>query len=210
MNYRKALLGAALVLAAWENPLALSQQEKEAPVKETQPVLKENAAAFFWFNSRVIANAGNSMYGRFAYDTLLPWLAPAKQVAPNVWFVLFDGDCMTGMAPLKSYFRPQDGPLLEEAIRLGEHLCYVVAVMGQGTRTWEQVDRDLREAKTLGYMGVTIPAKFDRETYLRCCKTMALVPAARIDGAKFKRIDYGYHADGELKRMGFEPGSEQE
>ena len=73
-------------------------------------------------------------------------------------------------------------------------------------RDWEEIDRGLRPPpKDLGYLGMALPAQYDREGFLAIQRVMALVVAARIDGAKFKKISYGYHSDDELKRMGFEP-----
>jgi hypothetical protein len=180
-------------------------QWEEIPMNSLNEELKEEGAAFFWFNSRTISDAGHSMYGRFVYQQFLPSLAPAKQRDPESWFVLCDGDCMTDSGGLKGYFRPQDGRLLDEVKRIGDSLCYVVAVLGQGTRTWEDIDRELRQAKALGYLGVSVPARFSRETFLRARQIMALVIAARIDGAKFKKISYEYQTDAELSRLGFQP-----
>lgn len=167
--------------------------------------LRDEGAAFFWFNSRTIADAGNSMYGRFVFQKFLPSLAPPKQKDAEAWFVLCDGDCMADSQGLKSYFRAQDGRLLDEVKRIGDNLCYVIAVLGQGTRTWEEIDRELRQANVLGYLGVTVPARFSRETFLRARQVMALVIASRIDGARFKKISYEYQTDTELRRLGFEP-----
>lgn len=167
--------------------------------------LRDEGAAFFWFNSRIISDAGNSMYGRFVFQQFLPSLAPPKQKDPEAWFVLCDGDCMTDSQGLKNYFRAQDSGLLDEVKRIGDSLCYVAAVLGQGTRGWEEIDRDLRQAKILGYLGVTVPARFSRETFLRVRQVMALVIAARIDGARFKKISYEYQTDTELRRLGFQP-----
>jgi hypothetical protein len=174
-----------------------------------QAALKEEMAAFYWFNSRVISDAGTSLYGRFVYQRLLPLLAPAIQNNPNAWFVLFDGDCLVDLDQLTWYFRRQDVVLLKEAKRIGESLCYVIAVLGQGTRAPEDTDRELREAKVLGYMGMMLPGFFKRDTFLRCQETMALVVAVRIDGPNFKRISYGFHSDRELEQMGFKPYMEK-
>jgi hypothetical protein len=173
--------------------------------KPYSPALKEESLAFYWFNSRVISDAGNSMYGRFAYQHLLPWLSPAKQTNPEAWFVLFDGDCMIQPELLRSYFRPQDNVLLDEVRRIGESLCYVIAILGQGTCVQEDIDRELRTVDVLGYMGMTAPAQFNRDTFLHFQEVMALVIAVRIDGAKLKKISYEFHAVNELKQIGFEP-----
>jgi len=169
---------------------------------------EDEAAAFFWFNSEIITDPETCMYGRSAYAQLLPWFAPARQQSEEVWFVLFDGDCLTDSSSWSWYFRKEDGLLLQEAKRVGENLCYVIAVLGQGAQPLDDIDRQLREANALGYMGMTRPDLFEHETLLRCQRAMALVPAVRIDGARFKRISYGFHADRELRAMGFEPYSE--
>jgi hypothetical protein len=171
-----------------------------------QRAMAKEGGAFYWFNSRVISDAGNSMYGRFVYDRFLPLLAPPKQSDPNGWFVLFDGDCL-GAAPrqLTSYFRAQDAALLGEVERIGAGLCYVLAVVGQGAGFPEEIDREFREAGVLGYMGMTLPRSFNQTAFWRCAETIALVVAVRIDGARFKKISYGFHSDRELQHIGFAP-----
>jgi len=123
--------------------------------------------------------------------------------------VLFDGDCMIEAERLRGYFREEDGALLEESKRVGENLCYVIAVVGQGTCTHEEISRRLRSAKVLGYMGMTCPARFERDEFLRFGKLMALCIALRIDGAKLKKIDYNFQSVEELRQIGFQPFAEE-
>jgi len=170
---------------------------------------EDEAAAFFWFNSDIMTDPETGMYGRSAYAELLPSLAPAKQQSEEVWFVLFDGDCLTDSSNWSWYFREEDGLLLKEAKRVGENLCYVIAVWGQGAQPLDDIDCRFRESDVLGYMGMTRRDLFEQETFLRCQSAMALVPAVRIDGPRFKRISYEFHADGELRAMGFQPYTEQ-
>lgn len=100
--------------------------------------------------------------------------------------------------------------MLDEAKRVGESLCYLIAVLGQAAHPLEDIDRQLRENNVLGYMGMTLPGFFKRETFLRCQQAMALVTAVRIDGPRLKRISYEFHSDSELRAIGFEPYSELE
>lgn len=170
--------------------------------------LGPESAAFFWFRSQAISDAGHALYGRFVHERLLPELAPSAQRDPAAWFITFDGDCMGEANGFESYFRPEDAALLQEADRVGASLCYVVCVFGQGTRSFAEIDGRMRRDATLGYMGMTVPRELERETLLRARGIMALVVATRIDGARFKKIGYAFHADEELRRMGFEPYSE--
>jgi hypothetical protein len=169
--------------------------------------LQEESAAFFWFNSRAITERSKNadgLYGAYAYRHLLPLLAPKSQNDPAVWFAMLDGDCMVGTDNLMKYFRPEDRSLLEEAKRVGESLCYVIAVMRRGgTKPWHELDRDLRNGNTIGYMGMTTPASFDSKTFLNCTKIMALPIAARIDGDRFTRISFQFLSDQELIECGF-------
>ena len=98
MNYLRTLLRftSMLIVCAWFG--STSAKGEDNVVKE----LKAESVAFYWFNSSVISGAGNAMYGRRAYDQLLPYLALAKQANPKVWFVLFDGDCLTAADPLRN------------------------------------------------------------------------------------------------------------
>lgn len=168
------------------------------------PVLKDESAAFFWFNSRTISDAGHPLYGRYVYERFLPHLAPAAQVDPQAWFVLCDGDCMTETRHLENFFRPEDKALLDQADRIGASLCYVVAALGQSTQAWEDVDRKL-QASVPGYLGMTVQRRFDRKTFLSARENMALAIAARIDGARFKKIGFAFLTDDALSGLGFEP-----
>jgi hypothetical protein len=171
------------------------------------PHLEQESAAFLWFNSRQIADEvkdTGGFYGAYAYRRLLPLLSPKSQNDPAVWFAMMDGDCMVETDNLITYFRPDDRSLLEEAKQVGESLCYVIAVMRRGgTKSWAEIDGDLRDAKTMGYMGTTIPAAFNTQTFLNCAKIMALPVAARIDGDRFTRISFQFLSDQELKEFGF-------
>src|SRR5688572_19941400 len=59
---------------------------------EPTPPLKDQEGALFWFNSRVISDAGENLYGRYAYAKLLPLLSPSRQKNKEAWFVALDGD----------------------------------------------------------------------------------------------------------------------
>jgi hypothetical protein len=165
----------------------------------------EEVVGFYWFDSRAISEIAHGNYGRFIYDKILPLLAPAKQMRPKAWCVLYDGDCMTSVDTLRPHFRAEDGALLDGAAGLEENLCYVVAVLGQGITAPQALDQTLRLGHVPGYLGLTMlaPDKRSREALERCRLTMALSIAGRIDGATFRRISYGFHTDAELKAMGF-------
>ena len=204
-----ALLSVLLCLAGCGDQ-ATSPTPTPATKASDAPVpLGAEAAAFYWFRSQAISDAGHALYGRFVHERLLPELAPAAQRDPAAWFITFDGDCMSQASGFESYFRPEDAALLQEADRIGASLCYVVAVFGQGTRSFAEIDGRMKRDGTLGYMGMTVPRELDRETLLRARGIMALVVATRIDGARFKKIGYAFHADEELQRMGFEPYAEK-
>jgi len=183
------------------------QMLKNEPFRRT---LRDEAAAFYWFDSQAISDTGISFYGRFVYEQFLPHLAPLEQNNDAVWFVLFDGDCLAKLATWTWYFRKQDGQLLDEFERSGASLCYVIAVLGQSAYPLEDLDVKLRDKNVMGYLGMTLPGFFKRETFLRCQTSMALVTALRIDGRKLKRISYEFHSDSELRKIGFEPYSEPE
>lgn len=194
---------------------------KELPTREPAPpsVRKEvssdhakelwrtgEAAGFFWFDSRAVSEVAEGNYGRFVYGKILPLLSPVKQSGPNAWCILFDGDCMTSVENLRWYFREEDKVILDGAAGIDENLCYVVAVLGAGVPAPEALDRVIRAEQVPGYLGLSMPsaANRNRNALEKCRMKMALSIAGRLDGAKFKRIDYGYHADRELKEMGFE------
>jgi hypothetical protein len=174
-----------------------------------KPAIHDTVAAFFWFNSTVISDAGHSHYGRFVYDRLLPILAPAKQYNREAWFALFDGDCLGSLSDLWERFRVEDRFLLNDGKGVGASLCYVVAVVSQSSRSPDFIDQEFRRATFLGYMGMAMLRSNTSDDFLYAQKKMSLVVALRIDGAKLKKISYGFHSDHELRQMGFEPYSEK-
>ncbi len=199
----QSFLGKPEALVPQDSPPVPAAPPPKEPAAPHPPSLLPEAAAFLWFNSRVISDAGNSLYGQEAYRRVLPLLAPIFQKDPRASFALFDGDCMTSAASQKSFFRPQDGELLNEVQSVGESLCYVIAALGQSAQDWEQIHRAVKQSGGVGYLGMTLQREFDREQFLKCQRSMALVPAIRIVGATFHRIDFAFVGDAELRLLGF-------
>ena len=198
------MFGCSKKVKADNGPVNLVQTNKSH-----MPPLEKESAAFYWFNSRVVVDQVKGIegfYGSYAYTSLLPQLSVNLQKDPAVWFALLDGDCMVNADHLLNYFRSEDRLLLEQAKQAGENLCYVIAVMRRGgARSWQDIDFQLRSSKTVGYMGMTMPAQFNAETFLNCTKIMSLPVAARIDGDRFTKISFGLLTDEQLKNCGFQP-----
>lgn len=161
----------------------------------------EPQSAFYWFNSDVISEPAHGEYGRFVYGRLLPLISPKHHHKKNEWFATFDGDCMTAAQNIVADFRPEDRPLLDEAKRIGESLCYVVAVGTYDAAVFPGIDSGLKGV--LGYLGMTRLRSTSVEVFLRVRRRMALVPAIRIDGSRFTDIGYGFHSHDELEAFGF-------
>lgn len=174
-----------------------------ASASTEEPALR---TAFFWFNSREISDAGHSFYGAYAYQHLLPQVAPTRQTSGAVWIAMLDGDCLTELpGRLAEVFRPTDRALLDRAAEIGPSLCYVIAVISTGARDWTDVDLALRKAKLTGYLGMTQLAEHDRQLFQGVCRTMALPVSLRIDNGTLKRISFEFISDDELQKMGFTP-----
>jgi hypothetical protein len=165
----------------------------------------EPSAAFFWFSSRSIVNAGHSDYGTQAYTPVLRQLTPAAQGADSGWFILFDGDALSPASGFYNYLREQDRPLLEEQVALTSDVWYVIAVFGTPSRGWEPIDAGLRQSAAQGYKGMTLPRSPNRDTFLNACRILSLPVAARIDGRRFKKISFATLSDPGLKDLGFDP-----
>jgi len=192
-------LRVALVLATF---LAMSFAAPSSASTE-DPTLR---TAFFWFNSREISDAGHSFYGAYAYQHLLPQVAPKHQPSGAVWMAMLDGDCMTELpGRVAEVFRPSDRALLDRAAEIGPSLCYVIAVISTGARDWAEVDRALRNAKPIGYLGMTQLADHDRQLFQGVCRVMALPVSLRIDNGTLKRISFEFIGDDDLREMGFTP-----
>jgi hypothetical protein len=108
---------------------------------------------------------------------------------------------MTSADALFDSFRPEDRPLLEEARRIGENLCYVVAVATIDGAAFAAIDNALRPV--VGYLGMTRLRSSDVDVFLATQEEMALVLSARIDGPRFTEISTAFHYRDELEAMGF-------
>jgi hypothetical protein len=171
--------------------------------EEAVSPLTAEGGALFWFNSRVISDAGDNMYGRYAYSKMLPLLSPSQQKNKEVWFVALDGDYLGSVKIPTS--GPEEERILEDAERIGRSLCYIIALYGKPALSFADVDRQLREGKVTGYLGRTSTPGYDGEKFLRLCTGVALPVAFRIDGARLKKISFEFFGDQELQAIGFDP-----
>ena len=175
--------------------------------------MNSEAAAFLWFNSSAISDAGHAFYGRYVYEQVLEQLASKTHFDHEAWFVLFDGDCLSAVGPvsaLRNYFRAEDGRLLEQIDGVRESsICYVVAVLGQWKRDWAELGQALSGSGMTGYIGMTLARDAGRDRFQSVCKDMALCLAMRIDDDRLKKIDFGLLPDARLKELGFELNAEK-
>jgi hypothetical protein len=105
------------------------------------------STACFWFNTATILEAGYSMCDRYVYERFLPELSAGRQRSELVWFTLFNGKCIGVLYDGKilggvndsascKYFRKTDARLLARVCEIAGG-PYVIAVVGQGTRSSE-------------------------------------------------------------------------
>ncbi|HXX93999.1 MAG TPA: hypothetical protein VEN81_10215 [Planctomycetota bacterium] len=177
-----------------------------APAPSSTPSalpLGAEEGAFFWFNSRVIADAGHPFYGPFAYTHLLPYFSPRHQKNPSTWYVLCDGDCLGRKPAALPRSGPKEEKILSEVDRIGPSLCYIIAAFGQGTQSYSRIDQELSTAGVLGYLGMTSLPGVDRAKYVELTRAVALPISARIDGGRFKRISFDSMDDAKLQSLGF-------
>lgn len=200
------LFAAALAVGCDRKGTADAPERTAGPVvvrEQIMPPLSTEEGTLFWFNSRVISEAGNNLYGKYAYSKLLPLLSPSRQKNPEAWFVALDGDYL-GAVKLPTTGADEE-KVLEEVERIGRSLCYIIAVYGRPALAYSEMDRTLREGKTTGYLGRTTAPGYEGEKFLRLCSAAALPIAFRIDGARLKKISFDFFGDGELQAFGFEP-----
>lgn len=177
------------------------------PAAENDNAKDVQAAAFgalFWFNWKEISEQGHPLYGAYVYQKLLPVLAPGSEQAPAGWVVLFDGDLFSDLPPQIRATGADESRCLNEVHRVGPKQCYVVAMFGEGA-SFQAIDEALHRSGVTGYLGKTSCPGLDAKGFVALARSLSLPVAARIEGAMFKKIGFGFMSDDRLRAMGFEP-----
>lgn len=164
----------------------------------------EASGALFWFNWKEISEGGNSLYGAYVYQHLLPILAPGSGQAPAGWVVLFDGDLFSDLPPQIQATGAAESNCLGEVRRVGPKQCYVVAMFGVGT-SYSAIDETLHRAGITGYLGKTSCPGLDAQGFVRLTQSLSLPVSARVEGTMFKKIGFEFISDDRLRTMGFNP-----
>lgn len=164
----------------------------------------EASGALFWFNWNEISDRGNSFYGAYIYQHLLPILAPGSAQAPASWVVLFDGDLFSDLPPQVRATGAAEANCLSEVQRIGPKQCYVVAMFGVGA-SYSAIDEALRRSGMTGYLGKTSCPGLDDQGFVALTRCLSLPVAARVEGATLKKIGFEFISDDRLRAMGFNP-----
>ena len=160
-------------------------------------------AAYFWFDSSAISDAGNSFYGGYVYDRLLPAFAPGKQPA-GLNFVFADGDYLPTGAVTVPTQGADEARVLEKAVKLGS-IAYVVGIYAYEGTSFADVDRALKSGGVTGYLGMTTTPGVSVDEFLALRESLSLPVAFKLDGKKIRKVDFGFLRDDRLRQMGFEP-----
>lgn len=196
---------AALLFFAALCSTSCNEPESPKQVGE-QSAVQAESAAFYWFSTRALVDAGNSFYGSFVYERFLPLITVGNQGSDSGWFVLFDGDALIPITSFSDYLRPEDSVLIQRQAALNDDIWYTIAIFGSSDSGWEEgIDRELRKSRVLGYQGMTVAREPNRETFVNACKILSLPVTARLDGSRFKKIGFSYMSDDALRALGFDP-----
>lgn len=160
-------------------------------------------AAFYWFDSRKISDAGHAFYGAYVYERLLPEFAPGKQRSGKS-YAFSDGDYLPTSPVTVPTQGAAEAKVLESALALGG-IAYVVAIYGYEGGPFADVDRVLKGGSTTGYLGMTTWPEASLDEYLSLRGRLSLPVAFKLEGARFRRADFAFLGDQQLKAMGFEP-----
>lgn len=160
-------------------------------------------AAYFWFDSRKISDAGNSFYGAYVYEQLLPSFAPGKRAA-GASYAFSDGDYLpTGPVTVPAN-GAEEQRIVREAVALGG-IAYIVAIYGYEDGSFTDVDRALKSANVTGYLGMSTTPGVTIDEYLALREALSLPVAFKLEGTKIRKAEFGFLGDGQLRDMGFEP-----
>jgi len=168
-----------------------------------------SGGVLFWFNWQTISDSGHSFYGAYVYRQLLPYFAPGREQFPTGYYVFFDGDFLPRGPVQIPCHAAGEARCLEQVKHQGADRCYLVAVHGMGSVDFAEVDRGLRGAGAVGYLGVTSCPGMDFEEFYRLTGSMSLPLAFQIRGRAFEKESFGFVGDDALRSMGFEPSESQ-
>lgn len=173
---------------------------------KTEP---SSGGVLFWFNWQTISDSGHSFYGAYVYKQLLPHFAPEREEFPLGHYVFFDGDFLPQGPVQIPCHGAGEARCLEEVKRQGADRCYLVAVHGMGPVDFAEVDRGLRDADAVGYLGITSCPGIDFEGFYQLTGSMSLPLAFQIRGRAFRKESFGFVGDDALRSMGFEPSDSE-
>ena len=162
---------------------------------------------FLWFNSQIISDAGNPVYGRYIYERLLPLfnikVYDIKDlVMPGGRYSFYDGDALPSgevNIPVKDQ---KEAKVLEEARFDDFYSTYVVAIF-----SWQPVDFSLLERKVrniLGFIGMTTCESIDYRGFHDLTGQLSLPYAITLFYDEIDKESFGFLSDDKLKEMGFQ------
>lgn len=167
-------------------------------------------SVLFWFNWQEISGSGHSTYGRYVYKHLLPYFSPMRNDFPTGLCLFYDGDFLPERTVKIPHSGPEQARVLEQVVRTGADLLYVVAIYNQsGQINFAEIDKALRKEGTRGYVGMTSCSKLNFEEFDVLTGEMMLPYAfAILAGGCIEKESFAFLSDEELRSMGFKLSGE--
>lgn len=167
----------------------------------------EPGGVILWFHWQAISDAGHPRYGRYVYETVLPFFSPHRdRVIRHGGALFYDGDCriVDGRLLIRNQ-TPSESRIIDYVSQQGADACYLLGIYAtSGGIDFDAIDARLNNSATLGYLGIASYSKMPPEAFHHVTGTMSLCKACLIDSNhNFGAYNFGFLSSDSLTQLGF-------